>query len=569
GFGGAAGIRISAATLEIAGSPTAYTITAIGTGGDGATGSDGLTTGGIGGDGGDGTGGGTLFEVIAAAVQTGLVGLDSQGFGGTSGNGGVASSGTPSAGGISGNGFGGTAALTNTDTGGTAFGAVALGDVTLNTNGNAGISSGVRGTASFGRIDIKDNATAPGGSLGANSILAVSIGTATSPGITGGIFVESAGDPLNVTNSVGLFTSGAIGFTFSGNGSLVAGGTLSAIADGNITATHAGQPATPVDSIVANGIVFDTRANFSTDAASRIRSASTLDIDALGNIAAGNLFSVNRVSAGALGNITLGNAAVTGTVSPPFGGPPTNGVIELRAGIDPKVSSGTFQPADITITGNVSATGHILAEAGNDIIVATGANILSDNRITFRSGDDILVRTGAVVRAANNPLPEFGYGVTGPLDEPALLAFDAGAISVSPSVPGNVAAIIVDGTIGAPGRAVTLTGGAIQADANAITAKHFYANIRNAPLVGTPANNDSGQLRADCVAGNICLGTLTVSDTVAIGPLSGAIGLPNRVAVAGNVNALDASIRARDAIVFGTAGAAATINGTNRLAIAA
>ncbi|MCJ8155893.1 hypothetical protein [Sphingomonas sp. LaA6.9] len=565
GAGGSALLNIDGGTL-LAFDPAIsldWSVTANGVGGGiDATGGNGTNpgnSGGAGGSGGAGRGGVAQIAANNARYELGIVTLGATGIGGHGSPGG-----NGAATGNGGDGVGGTARFSNSDDGVTPLaGSRSITTLTMRANGRSGLAAGVpNGLNLAGRVEIVDTARVAGGSVMFDSLSVINGGFTNT---NSGFFLTSTGGPIAIAGTASVNTGGPATFSFDGSGRLAVGGTLSVNAQGDITITHANQPGTPVDSISAATISFGTPGSFSADAASVLRSGSSINLFTGGNIGAGNLFALDRITAQAGGNITLGNAAVTGAVSPPLGGAPTNGVIDLAAGVDSLSGSTSFVPADITLTGNISATGHIVAQAGRDIIVASGANVISDNRITFRSGDDILVRSGALVRAAANPLPEFGYGVSGPLDEPALLDFNAGAIAVTPVDPTNVAAIIVDGTIGAPNRAVTLTAGAIQADANAIAGQNFYANLRGVPVTGAPANNDGGQLRTDCVAGNICLGALGASNVVRIGPGSGTVDVPARVSVAGNINATDVVIRARDALAFN---GPATIHGTDRLFLA-
>ncbi|WP_147417557.1 hypothetical protein [Sphingomonas cavernae] len=557
-FGGTALVTIDGGIVDAI-APPAWTVSAAATGGAGGNGGDGSdpgNSGGTGGNGGTARAGNASFTANNADLSLSPSAMTVDAVG-TGGNGGVGGNGV--AAGNGGDGFGGIARFANADNGVAPVTPRNVGDVVLGSGGNGGLAGGAASGQGFaGRVEI---ANAPSSASGSINLASLDISNNGIVSAGSGVSVTSSGGALTVTNGASIDTDGSVAFSFSGNGRLSVGGTLLTTARGDISITHSGQPATPVDSISAASLRFSTPGNFNADAGSVLRSTSSILISANGNISAGNLFALNRISAYAGGNLSLGNAGVTAVVSPPFGGAPTNGVIDLLAGY----GSNGFVPANLTLTGNISATGHISAQAGGDIVVASGANVISDNRITFRSGDDILVRAGALVRAAANPLPESGYGVSGPLDEPALLDFNAGAIAVTPTVPGNVAAIIVDGTIGAPDRAVTLTAGAIQADANAISSKNFYASLLGVPATGSPADNDGGQLRADCVAGNICLGALGASNIVRIGPESGSVDVPNRISLAGNIAGGDIVIRARDGIAFN---GPAAINATDRLFVA-
>ncbi|MBB5685848.1 hypothetical protein [Sphingobium boeckii] len=552
-----------------------WTVSARAQGGIAGDGGDSVAagaTGGIAGTGGSATGGTAAIRTTSADFRLGAITLGARGSGTLAGLAGAGAVAPPAP--LDGQGRGGTALVFNTDGGGlTGPGFRSIDTLAMNANGD--LINGNGGTISTilgGTTAITDMASSPGGSVTIGSVTALSegyLGGAIDP--AKGFHLTSQGAPLNITGALTVRTGSDATVDVDGGGTLNVGGALSVTASGDIIVRHANVPAGSVATatITAPNMLFEALDDVTFAPGSILSSTGNIVVRALnGDIAAGELRGANLVSLTALGDITLGNAQVSGVVSAGSSGNPLGGRLELFAG-RPSSGFGAFAPGNVTFTGAINTTGSIDVQAGGDIRVVTGANLVSNNLVRFQSGDDIIVETGASVGAASNPLPEFGYGSTGPQSTPGQLIFDAGAITTLAPISGNIPAIIIAGSVSAPNRAVTLNGGAIQADSNPIASRNFYATIRNAPAAGAAANADGGQLRSDCVAGNICLGTLSATNIVRIGPASGTFGLPNAVRFNGQINAADVTIRARDTITFaGQSALPVNIFGANTLFIA-
>ena len=410
----------------------------------------------------------------------------------------------------------------------------------------------------------------------------------------------NAFDTLRLTSSGGAITANVL---TAGNDAIVSGGTLAiASVTSRGTSTESGYGATPDGSNIrltasapgtatlpairvttgnaANDLVANATNAAGTIGTGTLTAGRDLSVTAGGAIVAGQnsagrdgTFASNggaivatgivagrNIAVRALGDVTLGDAIANGPVilSTAAGDPaPTSGLVTITAGR--AGTTGAYGAADVTLNGTVSATGHVLVTAGRDVVVGPSAQLRSNNRLTLNAGDDILIRSGAAVSAALAPAP-VSLDSQGGIVSPAALVLNAGSLALNYTPPaGNVAALIVDGTLASAGRPITLTAGAIQADGSALTAGTLTANVRNAPAAGAAQSNDGGQLRTGCLQGDLCLGAvtltgLTAGTTQVPGALSiGANGAPTNVRIAGAVDVASIAVNAQDAIYLGNA----------------
>ncbi|MET0373656.1 MAG: hypothetical protein ABW128_05290, partial [Rhizorhabdus sp.] len=498
-------------------------------------------------------------------------------------------------------------------------------DITL----SAGTSAAVTGATAGRTIQLSAGTSATAGTLDAGGNIDVGAGTVRiGSATTRGTFSESgygsnitvnaadtveitgtadAFDDLTVTSGTGRVTANVLSAgddaVVSGNGlaitSVTSRGTsvesgYGSTPDGSnivLTATGAGTFALPAilvtaadaandltlgagaagGSIAATSLTAGRDITGSAGDAIAVTSGNAgrdLALTAGGTLGSADLTAGNNIALAAIGDVTLGNATANGAVALADSAAdpvPTNGLITISAGRTD--STGSFAAADIAVTGTLIANGHIQATAGRDIIVGATARLLSDNRITLAAGDDILLRAGSEVRAAIDPLPTTvaGSGFV----SPAALVLDAGrlALGYTPAA-GDVASVIVDGTIASAARPITIIGGAVQADGSTLTAGSLSVGVVDAPAAGAARSDDNGGLRADCLQGDICLGGVTLTGFTAAGGIAvpGALTIgadptlqPTNVRIAGPVDVASMNIVAKDGIVLGNAAATGPI----------
>ena len=357
---------------------------------------------------------------------------------------------------------------------------------------------------------------------------------------------------LSNINTVGS-TTGDINVRAEGTGELRALGNIVLQADGNFTATHSERAPDGATvrsenvNIIANGV-------FDAQAGSLILARDSIYVQSLSSrLSAANLTAAAFITAVAGADLTIGNATTTDPAQPNTL-PVFPGLITLQAGF-----LGTARvPANLTVNGAVTSTGDTLLMSGGDIVINGSAVINSNNRIVLSSGDDIFINDGASLTSGLDPIPENGYGATGSLE------IAAGSISVDAGFPDFVHSIIIgNANLTATNNILKLSAEAIQANGAQFQSGQFSALINNAPASFIIPSDDGGQLSADCVQGNICLGKVTATfdsnftnatGTINIGPVSGTVGLPNSVTVVGDLQGKDITVRARDSITLGQTG---------------
>lgn len=286
-----------------------------------------------------------------------------------------------------------------------------------------------------------------------------------------------------------------------------------------------------------------------------VTAGTLIDVALSGRGTAGSLAARDSILFTAAGAIDIGSAVASGPVVPGQGQQvvPAGSSVALRAGFNG--DGAAYSPADLTVTGLIDAAGTVLLEAGRDGVLARGADVRSDNAVTVRAGDDILVGAGASLRGAVSPIADFTETDGAVAPSPARIDLSAGQLAVTGgAVEGNVASIIVDGTLAAPRREISFTAGAIQT--GSIDARGITADIIGAPALTAVASNDGGQLRSGCEAGNICFGPLP---TLFRGVAIGQTGRPNDVRIEGGFSGIQLLIRANRDITLGSEGSASTI----------
>ena len=562
-----ASVVIDNSTFDGAGPGTLYTISANASGGRGGSGADGTgfgDTGGLGGNGGAGTGGTARITANGGQITGFDFALNANGVGGNGGLGGTGASfpgsseppqppiaGVTAASGNGGDGSGGTSAIIVQDAGGGAhLGRITLDNVAMNAVGTGGTGT-LQGAFTGGLISVRDESLVAAGSLFLDSLNAQA-------GIFngGGFDFFSDTGAVQVAGNVDINVGGQVRIAAVGSGGLVVGGTYTGFNFSDVLITHDGQPASGPQFATISAAQFNSESYFGfvADEGSHIVSSGGIDIvNRYFDSSIADMVAFDRIAVQTGGNLNIGSALVTAPANAD-GNLVFGGTIRLAAGVQPFGAPGpngeiAYDPFDLTINDTVKATASVNLFAGADVIVQDGASVLSDNRITASSGDDILVRSGGLMRAAENPLPGGG---SDPRDAPARLELFAGTLFLPvANDPSNIASVIVDGAIAAPGRAISILGDAVQVLGAPIASRDLFVDVNTPPAAGDPQLDDNGALSVDCVQGNICLSNILATGVVAIGqggerPIAVDIGI-------GDIAAEQVAISAREAIRLGGA----------------
>ncbi|MEO9560353.1 MAG: hypothetical protein ABJ063_13380 [Marinomonas sp.] len=436
---------------------------------------------------------------------------------------------------------------------------IAVGDVTADGDIDA-VAGG--GDASFGDLD-------SGGAIVIQALGNPSVASLTSVGdstIIGAAITLSGGD-VGGNLALGSLT-GDVTLALDGADQILVIGVTNIQSLGGINVTHSNNTggvlsldSTGAIFMTAQGNVISTDGSIiSSDAAVSIRTESALSIaDVRGN---------GLIDLSAAGNATLNDATLIGGTTAVGAGSFVSGGIILTAGGDNGTSIEIFDPsAQALITGDVDSDGSILVEAGGNAVFQTGSNTVSENGLTVNTGDDIIVQTGALVEAASDPvaMPDTGtpFGATA-----GNLILSAGALGgqlfTTPLTP--IASIVIEGTVEANDFAADLTANAIDGLGGTVSASSFSADINDAPNAGVTQIDDNGLLSANCLEGNICLGTINANNQILIGQSSNndTIGL---IIEQGTVNANRIAITTRNDIVMGTNGIATVLNAANSFSV--
>lgn len=533
GTGGTANFTINGGALLPFDSAFAldWTINANGLGGVGGLGGDGSSgAGGNGGNGGAGRGGIARIDATDAIFELGSIFLDAEGFGG-SGQFGAAGA----AAGLGGDGFGGTAGFSNGDDGTAApAGARNITFLDLRADGTGGlVADSPSGLGYAGRIELT---AAAGGRAQIGTLAAASRGLTGTTGA--GFYLTSTGGTLGVTGDATIDTGAVANFTFDGDGRFAVGSNLIVSALGDITVTHANQPGAPVNSISAAAIDITTPGNLSADAASILRGAATIDIDAGGTILLGNAFARDRITAHAGGDLTLDTLSVSAG----------NAVLEAANGA---VSVST----DAAVTGTVTARGRsVTLNALGDLSVLEGEATAGD--LTLTAGGTLAAATasasGAItLTGASVALGSADAGTTLGVTAQGTASFtglaDAQAVTI------RSADIVISGALGSANRTATIDltnsdatrrtfiGGADNASGYSLSADEvgrLFANdiALSAPRVAGLSGASVGSARApDVIVGGFTLSGRAGAASGNLGTGAFRIATPGKLRVTGAV----------------------------------
>lgn len=548
GLGGAAVVTVGGSADILVGS---LEVGARGSGGDGGFGADGSSNGFNGGDGGAGVGGEATISALGGRMrvpgssEAPPVGIGADGAGGDGGTGGTAAEGIDGAGGNGGGAQGGTASITSvggdldffftvgnaSGTGGgrgaagggfdgtvgnPGFGAggavkinvdqtsapnsaVRLGSAQLDASGSA-FNEDVAPSAS-GYISFDVKGTSSGGALQIDELEANALGLVTPEDRPSGIKVRGAGSPITIAGDASLSALGAIDFGFTGDSGLRATGDVVLATASEITLAHGGQaPGGSFASIAGRDVIANAGSIFDAAATSRIDASSDLDVTADGGFA------------------SLGSGTVGGSVS---------------------------------------------VDSADDISLGAGAQLIADRSVVFRSADDIVIGTGALLRAANDPPAESGYGATDPLQQQTQLKLYAGALFSGEGSSGDVRSLILNGDVQSPNRTMQLEAGAIQAaDNTTLSGGNLY--VRKLGTTPAEPSDDFGQLSAPCLQGSVCLANVAFNGIVQIG---GSGFAPTNLRISGDLTGGSVFAGATDTVRLGREGATSTIGALADLTI--
>ena len=565
-------------TLTLASSD--FTMTSTGTGGNGGNGGNSYdSNAGDAGDGGDATGGtgrllaqgGTISGNNLVITTAGLAG-----DGGTRGIYGVF--GTNGADGTGGTGTGGTGIIEVQEG---SPGILTFANVTMNANGTGG-GGPIAGFGAGGRIEISDSSTDPAGLITINRLTATAFDTAIGTGSgsasapLGGFFTTANSGAVTILGNLNVDVAGNIEYDLVGDAQMTVSGDATLTSGQNILIDHSNN-ITPVNSIdVSNEFTATAQGNFISTDGSRINAGGRVTVRAEQNATVTDIAGVDLVDISALQNATVNNAAVTGTpivldlgAGQFLQGPQLN----VQAGLDPTGSpSPTPTPTpsydpnfDATITGDLTSTGRININAGGNAIFTTGSSTVSDNGLTVQTGDDIIIQSGASLVAADNPATT--PSAISPFSNANNLLLQAGSLTPLISTPLTpIASIVAAGDINANGFAVVMTANAIDGLGGTITASSISVDINNAPANGVTQSDDDGLLSAQCVEGNICLGTLDADNLVYIGQASNN-DVIQAIVESGTVVANEILVTTRRDIVMGTTGIATVLDASNQFLV--
>ncbi|MBV1687588.1 hypothetical protein KRR38_07815 [Novosphingobium sp. G106] len=414
GIGGSATITATAGSFSV----PSLSLSANGQGGAaGSGGSFGVPSA----AGAPGTGGGATIDIGGASFTTSTIALHADGIGGNGADGLPAGSGTgglasliatdagayslgdllitangqagDSSGGISpddGTGTGGTARFVNQGTAGAAVGSRTVGSLVLQANGNGGNVSGVQGVkAVAGFVRFSDLSSGANGHASYASVSAQSVGQTAPAGTTA--LIESTGGVTAITNGFNVDSTGDVTISVTGNAPISAGDFVSVFSDGNIAITHTGQGTPQFATLTGNNVTVDAGQNVSAGPGTLLSASGSLVVTArTGSATLDSLTAVDSLEVHARTGVALKNATTTSTLS-------GSGLIYITAGNDPVELVPPFQPADITISGNVNASGQLDIHAGRDIL-GNGTSLLEGQTASVIaerdiSGSDLTIRS--------------------------------------------------------------------------------------------------------------------------------------------------------------------------------
>lgn len=567
----------------------------------GANGAQGLAgAGGAGGTGGAGIGGSLALNVSGSTFSFGNLSVSASANGSAGGAAGASGTGQPTtagATGAAGNGTGGDISLTVSDAtgdGGTLFGRITGGDLTLFTGG-AGAFSGDSSTPSVGtsgRISLVSDGRFSGdrgegavvlGSLDITAIGAAPLGYSSDrdPLLASvDLLVRDGG--VSVANGVNIYTDYHASLRTEDGGRFAIGGLLGIRAGAFVTATQAGDPAA-ANGITAGSVRFDANGDVITNVPILANGTGEDGRITLygGTVTTTGLTATNAITINALNFLQASDLAVT---APANADDDSVGRIDFVAGYVPVpalVPDINLVNADMQLGGTISASRAITATAGGDIRVGGDARILSGNLLRLDAGDDVIADTGSVIRAALDPLADTSDGANDfAANAQSGLFITAGLQPLQTPLLGDLATVTVRGALSSGAldgdgltadrtgrRGVLLQGAAVQTEGGSIAGRSLLVTIDGAPLPSADRTGGVENLANGCLAGDACLGTVDVTDALTIGALTGTANLPSSVRIAGGSQARSVSIRSQGDVSLGSQDAGGFFGGSDLLRV--
>ncbi|WP_164115409.1 hypothetical protein [Sphingorhabdus sp. Alg239-R122] len=541
--------------------PVSFTFTNTGAGGSGGNGGYSYSgSGGDGGDGANGTGGTTRFLSQGGTINGNNIVITTSGQGGDAGTGGGTFSsygGAPGTDGTAGFGSGGLSVIEVQEG---SPGIINFGATTIESSGSGG--------GAGGRIEITDTSVDPAGLITFDSLNATVIGL-NNPGLTG-FYMFSDSGAITVNGDATVNVSGNIEFDFANDGRFDVSGNIDLTSGADILVGHTSNSG--VDSITSGG-TFDAVAqgDFNSMAGSLIVAGSTATVRAEQDATVDDITGIGLVDISARQDVTLNNGAVIGNafvINVGAGSIVVGPQLIVQAGLDngtpppppaPPPVPGYDPNFNATITGNVTSTGNIIVNAGGNATFVAGSTTISDNGLTVQTGDDIIIEAGALVEAAANPATS--PTPANPFSNFNNLALLAGGLTpLSTAIVTPISSIVAAGDINANDFAIIMLANAVDGLGGTITADSLVVDINDAPPNGIAQSDDNGLLSAQCVQGNVCLGTLDVSNQLFVGQASNN-DVIQAVVEGGNVNADIIRITTRRDLIVGMDGVASTFDG--------
>lgn len=559
GTGGTVALEAgSGSTMTLQQSSGPFELSASGFGGRGGSGGNlDLTNGGIqgtGGNGGTGTGGSPRLLATGGTIQGDEVSLFAQGIGGDGGLGGDDGNATFGPSGNGGNAFGGTPTVETQDG---SPGIITLGNLLIDATSLAGGGT-FQGVAVGGQVTITDASVDPLGLISMDSLTVLANGNATLSGYPS-LTISSGSGPITVTGNVSADVSGDILLNFDDDGQLLVGGSSSLVAGGNIVVSHANNAGGTI-SLENTGRIFALAGgNFDAQAGS-IVSGGEVSLLARNDVRVADVRAVPNLQIVAGRNAFVNNAIATG----PQGTANFGGIL-IEAGRDPFGSSQYVPDSRVEIAGTVDSYSDIFVFSGGTTRFLAGSTTVANDLLSVGTGGDIIVESGASLVAARSPstppdpADPFGGG--------AYMDLFAGALSgFLTSPPGSIASIVVDGSLDANAGAIIARGNAIDGLDGGFTASSMAFDIDDAPADGVLQDDDGGLLSANCLEGNICLGSIFADNVIEVGQESNN-DVIQLIVQQGTVDANTILITTRNDIVMGTNGIATTLNAADLFSI--
>ncbi len=418
------------------------------------------------------------------------------------------------------------------------------------------------GDASFG--DVSAGTTININALGTPSVASITSG---GDAVIQGASVSLSGG--NIGGSLGLVAAtGDVNLALDGTDQIVVGGVSNIFATGNINVTHTNN-ATGVFSVDSTGaITWLAQGDITSGEGSIISSDAAVSLRAEGDLSINDVRGDGNIDLSAFGDATVNNATQTGGILNVGAGSIANGGITITAGGDNGTAPEQFDPSrNALITGDINSNGFIRVEAGGNAVFQSGSSTVSENGLAVVTGDDIIIQSDALVEAASSPVttPNTATPFASSVGD---LVLDAGALrpQLLTTAFTPLSSIVIEGTVEANDFAAVMTANAIDGLGGTVSASSFTADIDDAPAAGFAQSDDNGLLSANCVEGNICLGTINANNQISIGQASNNDTI-QLIIEQGTVNANTIEIFTRNDIVMGTDGIATVLNATDNFSL--